>query len=729
MAKHKLVTLLMTVLVLFNLAIPQAHGEEPANDDAAVKAAMNHDLSDFDLIAENALAKLYVNQKTLGIKIEDKKNRYIWSSTLDNIKNQRLNNSWQKFVSNALTVNYLTRDDKVKRETLEDGAKIKVTKQKDGFTGGITFRSKIRLNLEVKLIGNQIQVSIPEEKIKETENARLLNVNVYPFLGATKQDQIPGYMLIPDGAGALINYQDTSVKMTNPYQGDIYGKDPSIATEITSEKTIPPYSVTVPVYGVAHGVNQAAMLAEIASAEEYTTITAYKAGLATDFNWITAMFNYRYGYRQPTSSNDTNGLKLYQKERNPLSIVINYTFLAGEEANYIGMAKKYQEKLVKENVLSQSKENSELLRIDFLGAESKKGLLSNQLVPMTTLEQVEKNRQELAKKGVTNSLVGYTGWTKGGLGKSFGNKFPTEKQLGSPEAYQNLATSLLKQGGGFSLNTNYGLINQTINGTKDARFAQQLSGQEIKITSMDQSYGVLAPVGLLNQIKADLKNYHQLGIKQVNLSGIGQVLYSDYNKEHSVNRKAAKEVQIEALSSLQKEKIEVGLSAPNRYVWQQMNRYLDMPLSSSNYTFVSEIVPFLPIILKGYQQFYAPYTNFSANTEEEFLKMIDYGAFPSFMLTQEEPGKLSETASRNVYSTQFTQWEKIIPEYYQAMAKISKVIQDSTINQREQLPNEVVKISYSNQTTVYVNYGYEEQTVAGLNIPARSYYLEKGESE
>ena len=55
----------------------------------------------------------------------------------------------------------------------------------------------------------------------------------------------------------------------------------------------------------------------------------------------------------------------------------------------------------------------------------------------------------------------------------------------------------------------------------------------------------------------------------------------------------------------------LSLYKPNAYMWKYTKNYFDIPMYSSQYNNYSDSVPFIQIVLKGYMNYYAPFSNFS----------------------------------------------------------------------------------------------------------------------
>ncbi|MDR0300596.1 MAG: DUF5696 domain-containing protein, partial [Streptococcaceae bacterium] len=236
--------------------------------------------ADFVKEAENKNYVLSTDPKTLAIQVENKASGYIWSSTIDNLSNQGLNASWQQFVSSAISIDYINNFDKQRSTNLASGAQISFLKQAEGFRANIHFRQAgIGLALVVTLTDKGIEIKVPQDSITESNLGRLVDLNLYPFLGASKGAEESGYLLIPDGSGAEIDYQDP-IQMTNAYSQPYYGSDSGISPINLNDNS---YPIRLPSYGRVNGTD--AYMAYVKSGAEYGTLTATKAGLQTNFNW------------------------------------------------------------------------------------------------------------------------------------------------------------------------------------------------------------------------------------------------------------------------------------------------------------------------------------------------------------------------------------------------------------------------------------------------------------
>ena len=120
---------------------------------------------------------------------------------------------------------------------------------------------------------------------------------------------------------------------------------------------------------------------------------------------------------------------------------------------------------------------------------------------------------------------------------------------------------------------------------------------------------------------------------------------------------------------------------------------------------------------------YAPYSNFSFYTDSDVLRMIDYNVYPSFVLSKEASHLLSDTNSRNFYSTQYTLYEDVIQSIYgKVNTALSPVIGAEWLD-REVVQNGLIVNTYSNGVQVVINYTDDAIDYMGTTVEAVSFQV------
>ena len=164
-----------------------------------------------------------------------------------------------------------------------------------------------------------VRYRVPREEFSGEDLGKLSAVLITPFLFASggrmkvldpdtldwteeSQYRVPGYVLVPDGSGALIRFTDNT-SVFNPYIGDVYGKDYATETYYYTElhDDVPVHDPVMPVFGMVHTADRIGFLSVIEQGDHAARIRAYPNGANNlNFDWVSAKYTYRMVYKQPT---------------------------------------------------------------------------------------------------------------------------------------------------------------------------------------------------------------------------------------------------------------------------------------------------------------------------------------------------------------------------------------------------------------------------------------------
>ena len=378
-------------------------------------------MSEDELVARNANFELYINTNRLILKLKDLSNGYVWSSAPKEESMGSLNAEWQKIATSLVVIEYFNTSGSITRAPLNynSGNKPEITRTDNGFSVQVDYpNADISLTVDVELKEYGINISIPDSGIIQSGKNILHKLYVMPFLGAVRGDDVPGYVLIPDGSGALIRFSKPRTYIST-FSERVYGTDlgmTRLSSQVSTASQTDKMRLGMPVFGIAHGSRQNAFLAVAESGDEYMNILVSPAGSTIDFTWSCANFVYRDQYIQPTSKTG-GGFTVMQPHTNPVNVSMDYIFLSGEDADYVGMAKAYRARLQAMGILKKSvvPDTPIRLKLEALMAEPARGIIGNRLVTMTRLSDIETWIDELAGLGVTDISLVLWGSEKGGV--------------------------------------------------------------------------------------------------------------------------------------------------------------------------------------------------------------------------------------------------------------------------------------------------------------------------
>lgn len=724
--KHFFLQVILAICLVLGLCSnPQAvHALTPQFD--ANPAAGSHDLKineeipeSYEFVGENANFQLYANRASLAFKVVDKRSGYVWHSNIDEkITGDRLNKTWMAFASSAISIDYLDAKAISERLSITNSEPtIVFNPTGEGFEATITFTApSITVLLKVGLEDQGVSVEIPFASIQEADpNFKLGLMYVYPFLGFTREAVTPGYMFIPDGSGSLIRFSETT-KATNMFYGNYYDEDLGMLGELPWDPTINrPFKISIPVFGMVHGEKQNAFISIVEKGASYGEVEAHPAGIITNFNFLYSSFVYNRSYFQATNRSGA-GVTTLQQSTNAFDIKIHYRFLTGEDSDYVGMARSYQQYLVESGQLKKVEDTDPNIgiRLEFLGGEKEKVLFWERLIPMTTVEQMATILDGLQVK---NPEVIYYGWQPLGASSMPPKSLKLDKGLGSLEQLRNLVTKIQSGGGNFSLYLDpQAAIYQE--GGYSPRFDLAMAITNVNLMGYNRwkaNYylNLAAVTERFDSLGEDVSSKLNAGLA---LDGISSVLYSDFKSGNFLNREQTIETYRALMEASPARK---GFYMPNDYMFSTMQAYYDMPLGNSGYIYTTESVPFLQIVLSGYVPYYGTALNFSSDPQLDLLKHVDYGVYPSYFLTQEVTAKIITTHSGWIYTSSYSQWAEEINRTYLWLDSLLSQVKGHSIIAREEIAKGVVTVTYDNGKQIVVNYNNQPANAGGVVVNAR----------
>lgn len=665
----------------------------------------------YKLVEENEYLQLYFKEKTVGIAIYDKVNGYTWYSQYNNEDEYNFSALVNAKNESGITIEYYYSDSKGKINTTE----LCYTQRKDGKqTGSSTYKKidkgfaldvnfkqyGISFRVEVTIDNSSLKVNVPYDSIKEVKvgtlnvsEYKLKSITLFPYFGSQNY-KINGYAFIPDGSGALIRYNNTS--SSTAFIKKIYGNDDSFQEVNLQSHIKETGSVSLPIYGISHGYNQAAFLCEIESGSASSEIHSYPY-MYNNLPINTSFFKYiaRDTFKVDLSSST---MTLMNDVVYPSDYRIKYSFLENKDANYVGMANCYRNSLD----LRNNKTNSDIpLHLEILGLDYKKGLFGNNYVVMTTFDECLEIIKDLENNNVNNLELTYLGWNKGGyfndgaINAKVATKLGGKKGLSRLEQYLDSKNYLID----FTINPlisdTYGFNNKTIKKVN-------LSSYEVTMkSSLEQEGYFTSPSELANIILSKNKKYKSLGITGLNIDNLNKTFSYRYDSKVYYREEMIENVK-ESISKLIDYRISTSL--PHHYLYRYLDNYYQMNYESSKYIYETDSIPFISILLSGYVDLFMPNINYLSDYNYGLLRMIEYNIYPSFIITNKEAYKLRYTNFEYLNSTEYSLWKDLIISMYKKSNDALRYVRGAKIINHEVLSNGVIKTSYDNGYSIIVNY-------------------------
>lgn len=689
-------------------------------------------IKDYELMAENDTYKMYYYEKRLSIMLEDKTTGKIIESTLsDELDDGDSNAAWNGRMKSGINLTVIQKEqNNLQADMVTTPNEIVTTKTDKGFSAKVTFVPyKISLTVNVTLEDDGVVVCVPDDSIEENlEGTYIATVSLFPFMGYSHLDEKKGYMLIPDGNGALINLDNKEGRYTTGFSQMIYGSDSGFVESDTKtylweelDMLRDANQVMAPIFGVAHTEDQQGYLAIVEKGEKRASIEVQPNGAMVNYNRCYARFLLRDIYVQPLNNSNSGTMRRAEEDRSHSDLQVRYILLSGDEANYSAMATKYREYLLANNMLTK-KDSSYNTRVDFLGTERENFLLGTRAVTMTTTEDIERMYGELQGAGVKNLLTIYKGWQDGGLYDLPISSYDADSHIGGNSDLTDLIKDSESSGYKIYLYNDALRLNPSTNmfNFNTVKLVNKRAFEEEIWADVYKTFNYLTPASTVEDFTDFVESMNNKELTKIAVSGITDNIFSYSYRSEYYTRKSVAEAYSGLLDSID-EKADMVLEQPSAYLWKNMDAYLDMPLGSSDYMYADEEIPFMSMVLKGVVPMYSEYVNFEANKQKFLLQMVESGVYPSFYLTAENSSQLINTNSANLYSTEYTTYKDSVIDYDKQLSELNAVLNDANIINHEIKDNGVTVVTYSNGIKIYINYSDTQQTVDGVTVDAMSY--------
>ena len=688
-----------------NLRLEQDVTEEEQDDS-------NYDV----FVTKQNNMELYYNSYLHIFKVHNTLTGYVWSTGFDNINKEDASIPVAKQISSLVVMEYYfynVQDEtygtgvtavEMTKVTGTDEYKIAPNTDITVTTTNITNGKKLTLNYRKVGIKFNVYVSldnsgnldiqIPDSEIEECLNDKknyLATIKIAPALGATIHDKTPGYLVVPDGSGSLIRYGEpsTTVRFIKHFYSIDYGVTPN---GYSNE-----HDLSLPIYGFVNGINQDACLAIIESGDVSCDLYINLSGAVNSkINFQTAQFKLRnqyllYGINQST-----------EDERVGVDLNLHYEFVSGDNANYVGLANIYQEYLLEQGIFKKQTDGTYKLRIDALMSESVKALIGSTNVTMTTIEELNQIIKELNTENINDLMLVLLGWNKSGYSGTVPYDITYNTKVGSKKEFKELNSNnevyyyndyvAAGEKGDFSKRTDV------------ARSLQRLRLiQEYDSKLYGEGY-LLYPESSKEIGTKNIKKYEKLEITNLALDSIGYLLYTTYYQGNVNHKDDSQKIYQELLETFNDNDFKVALHRPFSYLFAYMSAYLDMPLYANQFNYYTDTVPFLPYVFRGVIDYYASYTNFFANQEEQLIRALDYGAYQSYILTSGESRELKYTDSFYLYTTVYDHWKDNIINNYNKLKDGYLAMGNSSVTSRIVIEPGLIKNTYSNGKVIYIDY-------------------------
>ncbi len=723
--KKYLFTPIICILCILSLMCVTVNADKNTAEEASNAAEA--------LVMSNDRFEFFLDRETGCFTLYDKKSDNKWSSNPNNSDDDPVAMGITLTdLKSQLTVLYESSNRTEMFANSFSGSVIKgnavFTKEGNSITALFDFDSLgFSVPIRYTLLNDGFSVSVDLKNIKEKKDNKIISIGVLPYFGAGTADD-KGYMVIPDGSGALIDFNNQK-KHLQSYSKPFYGNDRTVTSDkMTSDEK----NLMLPVFGLNN--NNRSFIAIIGSGAENASLNAAVGGIDTAYNHIYSSLNYRNSTQIEMKDNSWTTKSVTFTSINGIkndAYTVDYYMLDTEKSDYVGMAEKAREVL---NLSSGKKSGNSSLGIRFFGATPKQksflGFRYTGKQKLTTFAQAEEIIKEISDYASAPEVT-LKDFTSEEFSDRTAVKFSFLYELGGENGYKKLCNTVNKLNGNIGVYSDFTDFSKNGNGFRSTGGVN--FGLDLKIAEV---YPYKINTALKDETKkptylVDSKKYSyatsmiekyasKRNIKGIYFDEVANSLSSDFRKTGNRRSEALSEAE-KSLKSIS-ENYRLTLSAPNCYALKYSEKIIDIPVSSSGYKIFDRDIPLYQIIVGEGFDFIGEPVNIGEYSKARLLSNIEYGVNLNFALMNSPSSAISKTDCDYLYHASFDSIKSDIKEWYLKSAAVIDKIGKSYIIGHE-VKDELSVTTYKNGLKIYVNYGKHNLEIDGLNIPAEDFVL------
>lgn len=697
------------------------------------------------LVAENDRLELHYDTVESQIILKDKLTQEEWRSTPDDIAQDKRATGVNKINRQSdLIVQYHNTSyvtDQVNSytgaikkgdftwELIENGVAIRYYFPKQGFVIPVQYVLEEDC-LAASIISEGIEEEVWEDPDTDPEKKQsVMNVALLPFMGAAGSDD-EGYLIIPDGSGALIHFNNGRTGAAI-YQQDVYGRDDALTIRKAATTT---YDVNMPLFGIVR--NGRALMAVVENGDYQAQLNAMVNGQLTGYS--NAYFAVQYIHMEantimPGSEHSTDVMLPTNTFRDMGNFTVRYYPLAAENATYADVAAAYRAQLgLKESIADAATQQLEMVA-SIPSIDTFLGVPYESVRVLTSYEQAAQTLRDFAAEGLNDLTLRYTGWSKQSVRGKMVTGLDLDNRLGGKKAFDGLRQAVKETGAEMVLAVDLIDIYEDGNGYWSLFAATDSVNSTAKqVPEFLQSTGYQDPEGkpwyLLSPDKvpeAARKLAENLSgqVDGVSLSMLGNTVYSSFGKT-GISRTSAGMYWQQALETLSGKIQTLSAKTASAYAFPYIEQVDATPCASSRFEVTDMEIPFYQMVTHGAMVLYTEPANEDGNVRKALLRAIEYGMYPSWRVIAGDTALLSGTDYASWHAASLDAWREEIKNTAAWMAPLG-VYAGMQMTGHEQVTATLSVTTYANGDMVLVNYGSEDAEHLGVTVPALGYAIKE----
>ena len=701
--------------------------EETVSDDAATSddedklpdKISNEQAADMaEKLSENDKFILYGDEENgrLGLYVKET-DKYWWTSPInvfaddivvDPEKGDMMKTALRKQIASscAIKVGDLRQEKRTESAAPVYSNKAK-TKWKTNDKGAVIhydYKSEgVEFDVHYELCEDSLYVYVDTAEIKEdnisTVDGKILTkLQLCPYFAATPSvdyegNPTEGYMIIPDGSGAVINYNNGKGNYPD-YVQQIYGRDytmvPLTAPRVTEQAYLPVIST---VYG------SAGIVAVVTDGDSNVYARAQVSGQNKQvYNNCYFEFETRSSDAFFMSGDSANKLNVFEKDGIKTErFGIHYYPVQSKDGgmvNYADCAEVYRNYLIKEKGLTQKDTSKNELYLDMYGGVLKRtsilGLPFNLKTEITGFKQAGEIIDKLKEQQIDDMIIDYNDWTNKSITNKISTKAKASGTLGGDKDFKDvLSTDGVKVYPSMNNNTmdssswGYMTLTSTAIRISNAYSRQSKYSYAFGVAEVGVSPALLSPSRYNDVFDEMISSYKDESIENIGFGDFSYKLSSDFSSKNTSSRDKTMNTIIEGYKKAKEEMGGVITDATNAYVLPFASNITNVPVYSSGFNVTDYDIPFYQMVIHGYVPYAGTPINASSNSDEMFMLSLAAGSNIHYDMIYEDSSVLADTDYDELYYANYEGWVPHAAKEYELTKQILSGVSDMTIKKYE----------------------------------------------
>ncbi len=569
------------------------------------------------------------------------------------------------------------------------------------------------VSLVYKLNDDGFNVSIATDEIEYYDNYKPVRICVLPYFGAAGKDET-GFMLVPDGSGAIIELNNGKTKEDN-YWKEFFGVDKvydKAEADVVSQDSV------LPVFAMSN--SNAGYFATITSGYEGAGVCADIAGRMNNYNYMYSFFNLYNSELIALTSNANDKFMLYNAGVLTSDIKVDY-HITDTPKTYAEFALLYRDILNKDKVLpTGNKIDASVLDINLLGITTvSKRFLGVPYETVDTFTTYEQAAEILEKLNGVKADVNYISALKGGVKQKNADRIQLDSKLGNSKALKALQEKANNVSVGFYGQSAAKLTKKDRVIGLNGGFVRNVRYDVITNKAAESMFYMISPTKLEKYADKVIKSASKLDGVGINLLDLGYNLNSDFNDKNDIDRSEARVYVQKYLEKMSKDS-KLTAEKGSYYSLPYLSKITSIPTNISGYGIEDYAVPFYQIVVSGSVDYSVAPVNDTKSAREQFLKAVETGARLQYTWYYEKPDDITN-AHENYYGYDYKSTIEQAEEYSKEYSALANKISGEKIIGHTRFSDTLAKTVWENGTTVYVNYADAPQTIDGVTVEAQSF--------